>query len=127
MNKNIVLWLPQVTIDYTFMLPDHIERICGHFRKNRFFPEHHGALQNISDFGLKQDHNLRLDNVASLTDLGRALEYVRTQFPGTEIAQIGGTRQSQLYGDSTWPRGTETRQFRFHVTSESTQPRLRSS
>src|SRR2546428_768987 len=49
MNKNTVLSLPQVTVDYTFMVPDHIERICGEFCNRKFFPDEvREVLDNIS-------------------------------------------------------------------------------
>src|SRR4051812_33210063 len=92
MERNVVLSLPQVTVDYTFMLPGHLERVCAEFVKRGFFDkEDREELESISTFGLQQDRNRRLRlNSKSLPDLGGALEYLRTTYPRVELAQIGG-------------------------------------
>jgi len=90
MRKNVVLSQPQVTVDYTFRVPSDIETICRAFAKKNFFCQRHReVLQSIGQFGLKQDHNLRLDST-ELGDLGGALEYLRDNYPDTELAQVGG-------------------------------------
>jgi hypothetical protein len=91
MERNIVLSLPQVTVDFTFRLPDQVERVCAQFVRRERFPEKRDELEHIASFGLRTDHNIRLDlNAKSAIDIGGALEYLRATYPGIELSQIGG-------------------------------------
>jgi hypothetical protein len=91
MNKNIVLALAQMTVDYTFRLPEHIEAICDVFVKKGFFPDNIAKiLQDAAQSGLRRDHNNFLEEEDSLKGLGGALEYLQANFEGTERVQIGG-------------------------------------
>jgi hypothetical protein len=90
MKKNIVFSGPQMTIDYTFMVPKGVETICGELVEKNFFPDSvRKMLENTARVGLHQDLNIRLDG-HSLQDLGGALEHLRMKCPGTELAQVGG-------------------------------------
>src|SRR5215469_15860831 len=89
-KRNIVLSQLQVTIDYTFMVPNDVELICRAFVKKKFFSaKHREVLRTIGEFGLRQDYHLRLEP-NELADLGGALNYLREKYRTAELAQIGG-------------------------------------
>jgi hypothetical protein len=90
MKKNLVLALPQVTVDYTFKVPGHIEEICNVFvSRNYFSKEHHADLTGIARSGLQRDLKLALDP-GELEHFGLALDYVRGEYPHLQQEQIGG-------------------------------------
>ena len=92
MNRNIILSGPQVTIDHTFMVPDHFEDICREFLAQGFFRDHPNALEvleSIATFGLRQDYNERIKK--DVGPLARARQFLLDRYPGTsERVQLGG-------------------------------------
>lgn len=94
MQKNLIVAMPQVTVDRTFQVGERVSDVAKYFVEKELFTDYRDVLASIQREGLRSDHllHLREDDPKSLEDIREALDYLRLEKNRFREAptQVGG-------------------------------------